>query len=386
MSEEWGVRARLLLDRWFILAVALAVALLAVGGYAAYTAHEAPGTTTEQRQVSSWTANGTYGLSATVSDPNPLYPVGTRLSDRPAYFISISPVAEGTFRFSYRASDGGSASVRIRQTLVLRAIDTRTTEADQEQIVEYWRLSEPLGTREASDVSPGQTVEASFDRNVNRTYARMENVSEQLGGTPGSTQMLVVADVAFEGTVNGNEVSRTARYRLPITVSGSTYRPAAMEGESLSGSTAERVTRQRTYGPLYRIGGPVAAFVGLVGLFGLVCARYDDRLSVPESRRTAREVQSTRDEFDEWITTATLPPSILDRPRIEIDSLEGLVDTAIDVDARVFEDSDGDAFYVPADGVLYVYTHPSASLGSAVEGEGTTDDGAETDDARSDDA
>ncbi|WP_251330724.1 DUF5305 domain-containing protein [Haloplanus pelagicus] len=372
MSREWGVRGRILLDRWFVVVVLFGVVLTAGGGYATYSAYEAPGTTTEQRQVSSWEANGTYELAAAVTESNPLYPIGTELSDRPAYFLSISPLVEGTFRFEYRATEGGALAVTIQQTLVLRAVEAQSTEGDGER-VEYWRLTEPLGTASTTGVSPGQSVELAFERNVSRTYDRMANISERLGGTPGSVQMLVVSTVELEGRVNGNDVSRTADYRLPMSVSGTTYQPGAVEGETLDGSTTERVTRQRTYGPPYRIGGPIALIAGIVGIVGLAYGRYDDRFAVSDAERAALAFQSARDEFDDWITTARLPSTVRDRPRIQIDTLAGLVDTAIDFDARVFEDPEDGSLYVPHEGILYVCEPPTAGLDAMVGGDGGDD-------------
>jgi hypothetical protein len=374
MSREWGVRGRILLNQWFAVVVLVAVVVGALGGYATYTAYESPGTTTEQRQVSSWEANGTYEMSATVSESNPLYPVGTELEDRPAYFLSISPIAEGTFGFAYEATDRGAVDVTVQQTLVLRAIESQSAEGDG-QPVEYWRLTEPIGTERAEGVEPGDPVRLTFERNVSATAERMAAVSEQLGGTPGSTQMLVVSTVEFQGSINGNDVERSANYRLPIAVSGTTYQPGGVDGESLTGSTTETITRQRTYGPLYRIGGPVALLVGLAGVAGLAYGRYEDHFAVSEAERAALEFESTRDEFDDWITVARLPDDVLARPRVDVDSLDGLVDTAIDVDARVFEAPEGDAFYVTSEGLLYVYEPPTAGLDEVLGGDDGASDG-----------
>ena len=383
MSRSWGVRGRLLIREWFAAVVLVAVVVAAVGGAVTYTAHVSPGTTTEQRQVSSWEANGTYELGATVSDPNPLYPVGTELADRPAYFLSVSPVAEGTFVFGYEASTGGAVDVTIQQVLVLRAIESQSTGSGR--TVEYWRLTEPLGAESAAGVEPGGTVELGFERNVSAAYDRMAAVSERLGGTPGTTQMLVVSTVEFEGSVNGNDVDRTATYRLPINVDGATYRPGSIDGDSLSDSTSETIIRPRSYGPLSRVGGPVALLAGLLGAIGLVYGRYDGRFAVSEAERTAIEFESTRREFDDWITVARLPDAVLDRPRVDVDSLDGLVDTAIDVDARVFEAPDGDAFYVAHDGLLYAYEPPTAGEAAGIGGDdGPGNDVADAEDGDAD--
>ncbi|MEF8857121.1 MAG: DUF5305 domain-containing protein [Haloplanus sp.] len=353
-DRDWaGLRVRAILDEWLWVVALIAVVLAGVGGYAAYTAHVAPGTTVEQRQVASWEGNGSYATTATVTESNPLYPVGTELEDRPAYFLTVSPRLDCTFAFEYGASGDGNVDVTVEQTLVLRAV-----EGDDGSATEYWRIEEPLDVTETSGVGPGKPVRSTVSRNVSRVADRLANVSERLGGTPGRTEMLVVSTVDVEGEINGQSVDRRATYRLPIGTDGSTYRPGGVRGEALSGSTTERIARERTYGPLWRLGGPAALLIGVVGVVVLAHGRYDGRFAVSDAERDLLEFRSTREEFDDWITTARLQSSVLDRPRVEVDSLEGLVDTAIDVDARVFEHPDVAAFHVPHGDLLYVYTPP----------------------------
>jgi len=359
--DQRGLRVRAVLDEWGWAIALVAVVVIGVGGYVTYTAYAAPGTTVEERQVSNWEGNGSYTTSATVTEPNPLYAEGTELSDRPAYFLSVTPRLDGTFAFEYRATRGGAVDVTVEQTLVLRSVAE-----GEDSTTEYWRLEEPLDTATASGVGPGESVRSTFSRNVSRVVNRAENVTERLGGTPGRTSISVVSSVEVEGEINGQSVDRDGTYRLPIGVDSSTYRPGEVDGESLSGSTAERITRQRTYGPPWRIGGPVALLVGVVGLGGLAYGRHAGLLGFSAAERARLEFESTRQEFDDWITTARLPPTVLDRPKVEVDSLSGLVDTAIDVDARVFERPDGTAFYVPHEDLLYVYTPPEAGHAGGV--------------------
>jgi len=348
-------RVRAAVDEWFWAVVLVAVVIAGVGGYATYTAYADPGTVVEERQVANWEGNGSYSTAATVTEPNPLYAEGTELSDRPAYFLTVSPRLDGTFAFEYAATDGGSVDVAVEQTLVLRAV----AEGDDGSArTEYWRIEESLGATDASGVAPGEPVRATFSRNVSRVAGRMANVSERLGGSPGTAEIVVVNTVELDGEINGHTVERAATYRLPIDVDGPTYTPGQLQGQAMSDTTTERITRQRTYGPLRRIGGPVALLVGVVGLGGLAYGRHDGRLTASAAERARLEFESTRTEFDDWITVARLPSTVLDRPRVEVDSLSGLVDTAIDVDARVFERPDGTAFYVTHGDLLYVYTPP----------------------------
>ncbi|WP_251343386.1 DUF5305 domain-containing protein [Haloplanus halophilus] len=380
--DRLELRGRVILDEWFWVVVLVAIVLTAAGGYATYTAYEAPGTISEERQVASWEGNGSYTTAATVTERNPLFPVGTELTDRPAYFRTVSPRLDGTFAFEYEASDGGSLDVSVQQTLVLRSIEER-----EDRTIEYWRIESPLNGTETTGVGPGDAVTVAFSRDINRSAARLADVSDRFGPASGSTQILVVARVAIEGEVNGRTVDRNGTYTMPIGVGGTVYAPGAVRGEAFSGSTTELVTRERTYGPLYRIGGPVALLFGVVGSVGLGYGRYDDRFAVSGAERTALDFESTREEFDDWITTASLPQAVLDRPRVDVDSLEGLVDTAIDVEARVFETPRGDAFYVPHEDLLYVYEPPTAGRDATLGGEAaTTGDGESVDGTADEDA
>ena len=365
--DRQGMRVRAILDDWFWAVALVAVVVAGAGGYVTYTAYADPGTTVEERQVSSWEGNGSYTTAATVTEPNPLYPVGATLEDRPAYFLAVSPRLDGTFAFEYRATRGGSVDVTVEQTLVLHSVAE-----DEETRVEYWRIEEPLGTETASGVAPGEPVRSTFSRNVSRLAGRAANVSEQLGGTPGQTEVVVVTSVALGGEVNGQAVERTATYRLPIASDGATYTPGETAGGAMTGSATERITRERTYGPPWRVGGPVALLIGVVGLAGLGYGRYDGWLTLSAAERDRLDFESTREEFDDWITTARLPSAVLDRPRVDVDSLSGLVDTAIDVDARVFERPDGEAFYVPHEDLLYAYTPPNGGAVATDERDGAS--------------
>jgi hypothetical protein len=349
------LQVRAALEEWFPAVALVALALAAAGGYAAYTAHAAPGTTVEERQVSTWEGNGSYATSARVTEPNPLYPTGRTLEDRPAYFRTVSPRLDGTFAFEYAASDGGAVDVTVDQRLVVRSVSGSST---GDPTVVYWRIEEPLGATSATDVDPDQPVTATFSRNVSQVAERVANVSDRLGGSPGTTQILVVSSVDVEGRVNGRAVDRTAAYRLPIEVGGATFSPGGTVGSAMSGSAVERVTRPRTYGPLWRIGGPAATVAGLLGLAALAFGRREGYVALSPAESARLDLQSTRAEFDDWITTARLPSAVEERPRVAVESLAGLVDTAIDVDARVFERPDGTAYTVLHDGLRYVYEPP----------------------------
>lgn len=98
-----ALRIRAVLDGRVAVVVAAALVLALVGGYATYTAYENPGTTVEQRQVSSWSANGSYTTGARVTEPNPLFPVDTELADRPTSARSARRSGDGSRSSTARA-------------------------------------------------------------------------------------------------------------------------------------------------------------------------------------------------------------------------------------------------------------------------------------------
>ena len=126
----------------------------------------------------------------------------------------------------------------------------------------------------------------------------------------------------MEGTVNGQPVAETAQYRLPVEVSESTFQPASMQGSALTGSSTTQITRQQTYGPLWRFGGPVAIAIGMLGGLSLLYIRVGtELLDISQTEDTFVTFQSARNEFSEWITTAELPGAATDRPAASVETL-----------------------------------------------------------------
>jgi hypothetical protein len=117
---------------------------------------------------------------------------------------------------------------------------------------------------------------------------------------------------------------------------------------------------ERSYGPLWRLGGPLAIIGGLGGAAALVLADRRGELEVDEATRDRLATRQARQEYDDWITTAWVPESAIDGPVVEVESLEGLVDVAIDTDERVLESVDGSVYRVLHDGYVYEYRLPGA--------------------------
>lgn len=342
------LRLRRLLADSFALVVLALVVLALLGGWLTYTTHVAPGTQIEDRTLTSYEMTGDFRHSATVTNGSAAFTEGRTLSNRSVYFTSVSPVLDGSFVYSYRAS-AGDLGVNTSLTLVLHSIDD-----ENGNTVEYWRITRRLGTDRAS-LAPGERLRVPFSRNVNATRALSQRIEERIGGSGGTVEALLTARVSFEGQIEGQPVSGTRTYRLPIELEDGQYRvldPGPVANES---RVAERVRVANEFGSLRAIGSVLLLVVPLVLLVGLVALDRQGRLDISEAERERLEYTEAREEFADWITTANPPEGALDTPRVEVASLEGLVDLAIDTNRRVIEDPDRGVYFVLGEEALYTY-------------------------------
>ena len=349
MSDR-RLEARAVLSAWFEVAVVVLLVVALAGGWATYTAHVNPGTTTEQEVVSEWAVTGDFDHSATVSQQNPVYDTGTRLSNRSTYFTGIAPELDGRFLTRVQTASASDLSVSLDSNLVLQS-------AEEEQV--YWRVDSNLDERTAEDVTPGSTVAVPFTVNATQVESRLERIGDSLGGSPAEPTAFVAVDVTVEGVINGQQQSASFTERLTIAPGGGTYSVTEPQEVGEQFQRTEPITVPAEYGPLRAVGGPLAALAGIAGLGALVVARRRDELALSESERALLDYQSDRAEFDEWITQIRLPDVAFEKPEAEAASLRDLVDFAIDTDAGVVESPDESAYYVVGDEYLYVYRPPS---------------------------
>ncbi|MFB6142840.1 MAG: DUF5305 domain-containing protein [Halorientalis sp.] len=350
---DWRLRLRALLDEQFAVVVGVLVVLALVGGGLTYTSYTQPPTTTEQRPGPSWETAGWFNHSATVTGENPLYPVGTELVDRSVYFGKISPDLDGTYTFTYGASEGGDLNATVSLALVLRGV-----ERTRDNTTVVWQTSRTLGTATDDGLSPGETVRVPFTVDMNRTANRTERIEEGLDNPPGQSEAVVLATVDYDGTVNGRQVDQVREYALPVEMDGTAYRPGDPGRMVQRNESTRTVTVEQSGGP-WRLAGPVLLATPLLGLLALGAARWRDALGLSPAERDRLAYEEDRSDFEEWISPIHLPEEAFDLPRARAASLGALVDFAIDTDNGVVEDPDGEAFYVVHDGYLYTYAPPT---------------------------
>lgn len=347
-----GRKLRAILDRQFaVVTIALFVIVL-VGTGMTYTAYVNPGTTVTQKPGPEASYTGEFTHRATVEQSNPIFPRGSTRSNRRVYFTNLTPTLDSTFTYSYNATETGNVTVDGELTLVISSVDSDTGDTG----VVYWRETHQLDSVNAS-LRPGEAVELTFARDVSQLRNESRQLDEAVGGTPGTIVTKVVADVETNGTVNSRRVTRANEYELDIQAGGGIYRVS--DPGPVTNTTRQSLTvrKQEEPGPLSSLGGPLLVVVSLGGLFPLGLARYRGSLALSERERAYLTYETARGEFGDWITRARLPDGALDGAVVEVDSLEGLVDIAIDSDRRVIED-EGERFVVTVEGQVYRYTAP----------------------------
>lgn len=350
-----GLQARILLDEYAtVIAVVFLIALL-VGGGLIYTTYVAPGTTTEERSVGQWETGGEYTHSSTITEENRVYPVGTTLEGRSLYYTRLGPELDGTFRYTFDVRRGAASDdaldTTIETTLVIRSVG--------EGGETFWRVDEPLDSTNAT-LQPGATATTNFTVNVSALREEIDAIRSDLGASPGETEVFVVSTVDASGTVAGQPTTHSSAHRLAIDPGAGTYGVAG-NATTEQHQRTEQVTTERSFGPVGSAAGPLLAVLGLVGLIALGVGHQQGVVSVSEAERAAYRTRREHESFDEWISSGRVPPSARAGKAVAVDSLEDLVDAAIDSDRRVIHDPADGSYHVIDDALRYEYA-PSAGV------------------------
>ncbi|MFC7215394.1 DUF5305 domain-containing protein [Saliphagus sp. GCM10025334] len=356
-SDRLVLRARTIADERFIVVVVALLVLTLLGGWLTYGALAGSNDAqSAQRTVEAWSTTGEFTHGAVVQTENEVWEVGTTLENRPVYFTDVSPELEGEFRHRYDAP-AGEVTVNIELVRVVRAV------GDEGEV--HWSISEPLESTSAEGVGPGDGQAAAYDLNVSALEDERDRIEASVGQSPGTVETVIVAHVAMAGTIDGEGVDRTETYELRIDSSGDTYALAGVGPDRRVEERPEPVQASSS-GGLLGVLVPLGIGVGALGALGtIVTARSRGVLAPGPEERARLAASHERAQFDDWVSEGSLPERVKEYPLIDVGSLEGLVDVAIDSDRRVLEDSDG--YYVVDGRVLYGY-RPSASTGEGDEG------------------
>jgi hypothetical protein len=341
------VRLRRVVSDHYVTLVLVFLLVGSVGAWAGYAPHVDPGTRTEERTVATWSRSGGFTHGATVTRTNPIYETGTELRDRRAYFDRIAPFLAGRYSFRYAASGGGDVTVDVVLRLRVRSRGEGTV---------FWGSTRELNTARTPGTAPDRTVAVDYEFNMSRARARIDRAAETIGNSPGDPEVLVEAETRMTGDVNGRPIDRTFVDQLRLVPDRDAFVVRSESEFTNSTARTESVAVPRTYSPIRRLGGPLVALVGFGGAVGLAVARRRELFALSQRDRD----RLVRDEYDEWLSEGSLPPSLTADAEgvIELSALVDLVDVAVDTDGRVLYDPSRDLYAVPGESYTYICRPP----------------------------
>jgi len=348
LDDRLSDSTKYLLHRRYAVVVAVFIAVALGGVYVGYTAHTTTETTVTQNVKATWTTSSSFEHSAAVQRDASVFDQGVVLQDRTLYFTRVSPVLNGTYRLRHGGDGVQPATARADITLMIRAVGN-----DDGRTVEYWTSIEDSRSAEAEQLQPGESLSVNFSADVPELLESINEIQTDLGATPGQVQVLVSATSAMETRVAGENFSEARNETLVIKPGAGTYSVAPRTDGRRSYPSTETVVNEVEPSFLEAYVSFIVAFVCLFGASATFVARRQGVFDLPTETVERLESDKERDEFDDWISRGSVSRFDADG-EVRLDSLEDIVDVAIDSNRRVTQVEDG-RYVVMVDGVRYVY-------------------------------
>jgi hypothetical protein len=290
-----------------------------------------PPTETIVEQRNPQTVSATVNTSAVVTGDTPLYDRGDELVNKPVYFTDASPHV--TITLVTQVPEGQSVQVTQRLALHMRA-DLRGET--------YWEETRVL-TASDDTVSDGRVVTSTT---VNVSALREDiGLRRSATGAVGVFESDVRMLVAYEADGYSGELVAEA----PVVFSsGAFWLDSDLEA---SRTHSDQVTRQveETPDPASYGGLALAGLVALIGAVVVALGHFGG--ADPEELETA----IANERYEEWISKGEFPTGT-EKKYVKIDSLEDLVDIAIDSNKRVVFDPEFAAYAVVDGDLIYYYS------------------------------
>lgn len=328
-----------LISSFFPIIAAILLVIAGVGVYWLYQ-NSQPRYTTVMNDITLYSYEGGFSHCATVTENNALWPVGMVLENKRTYFLSITPEFEPTFRFEL--SEAESTSGRLRSTVDLNIQSVREGEV-------YWSETRKL-TETSWDLSEMNFELELSPLNIAQIKDRVEEIQDSLRFSSGATQANIIVKVVMDGTIDGDETNRSETYQLPIVLGRTTY--SADKNIFQRKSTTEFVEKEvkkdaqvtASVLPLIFIAGPLL-ILGYVSFEKWQISKYGlEKLST----------QRQRNRYGEWISEGKLTEPEY-KNEIEFETLEDLIDAAVDMGRRIIHDEEKSKYFFIEEGNIYTF-------------------------------
>jgi hypothetical protein len=325
-------------------ALFLVVGLLAIGG-AGYVYLTPPVEQVPAQQVDVQEFETTVQDSAIVLNGTEIYNESQVLRDQPRYFFDATPI----LNLSAVAVVPDDRPVNVSHRLVvsiqatadeMTLFDRRRKLADEETTVENGRVV-LNATMNASRVLNETSQVRDEVGDLGEVSTRLvHETSYQTESTQGDT---------YEGSLNSTSTIQFAD-----------------QGYWLADDLSASTTESTTVGGGVRQQSPNTGLVGILSGLGLVAIAVSGLFTYWNSRRVDLDelkMRIDRSQYSEWISEGDFP-SQNGKQYVYIESIEDLVDVAIDTNKRVIYDSDIETYAVADGNVIYYHAVDPRSISS----------------------
>ncbi|HOP08895.1 MAG TPA: DUF5305 family protein [Candidatus Methanofastidiosa archaeon] len=284
----------------------------------------------------SFSYGSSYDVSAEVVNENPIYDVGSKLTDMAGYFYSISPVAEMTFTLDFDPSiEDANVSVETETVLLIQNLDDND--------VPYWTKEITVSSSSFSFQGTSSNTDVQYI-DAEEIYSTIEDISNEVGGSSGRAVGYYVTTVLMTGSISNTDINEQASYSIPMYFRSDYYyadsENANTQTQTRSFYTIREIETNREVMDLW-MQIVIAAFGLLVFLYAVAAGRTKDG--------------SDYAEFKDWVSEGSFPGGGWEK-EVYIPILKDLVDIAIDTGKRVIYDKEEDIFFVIDGNVLYFLT------------------------------
>ena len=304
-----------------------------------------------------YTQYGAYTYSASVTQANPLYPVGTVLDmKKPAYFLNVAPILDMNFKYNIKAT----GSDDITGTIQTFAVASGTVKDGENETI-YWSKEFPIKTS-AFTVSGNEVADQDFSVNVNDIQIATKSISEQLNYTD-DTAISVINRIIYSGSINGEAVNSSVEYTLPITANNAYYQ---INGDTVFTQDVHvtrfsSIPRETTVNNLTV---PIIVFILSISLCALTLSiRKTGKVEMDYIAKL--EEAEKYSEFKDSVSKGKIPVNH-SFAQVVIDSLKELVDAAVDMNSRVIHDKSIETYFTISDGVIYTFVDDIEKITEAI--------------------
>ncbi|MGE5673995.1 MAG: DUF5305 family protein [Mycobacterium leprae] len=294
----------------------------------------------------------TYDVEMTA--PTSVWPAGARLEpDRALYTYAGDPVLHLRPILSLSGPRPGTVTGLSLLAVDLSGFNLLNLPIWQKPALppQNWEVSEPL----PGDSTPVRLEGPEVAIRMAEVRAKARQIRDDLGFIQSTEGMVITFTATVKATVDQRDYQLPLQVVLPIKLEEDGYAPGPLKKAVQSAEAkGERVeTVQVPIGFLSRLSrqigwlccGVIWVLVGAVLLY----------MRKPRKQRTFGPFLSpSHQRFKDWITVGRVTPH--DALVVQVLTLDGLVDLAIDMNKRVVLDPDRKQYVVIDEGVFYIFS------------------------------